>query len=136
MAEENDRSWSSEIKEMGDKFVQLTVLKANELKDYLKEEHGIEPAAGAVVAAVAPGAAAGAEAQEAEKTSFDVILTEIGEKKIAVIKAVREITGLGLKEAKAVVDGAPQAVKEGVTKEEAEEIKGKLESQGASAELK
>lgn len=136
MAEENDRSWSSEIKEMGDKFVQLTVLKANELKDYLKEEHGIEPAAGAVVAAVAPGAGAGAEAQEAEKTSFDVILTEIGEKKIAVIKAVREITGLGLKEAKAVVDGAPRAVKEGVTKEEAEEIKGKLESQGASAELK
>lgn len=136
MAEENDRSWSSEIKEMGDKFVQLTVLKANELKDYLKEEHGIEPAAGAVVAAVAPGAAAGAEEQEAEQTSFDVILTEIGEKKIAVIKAVREITGLGLKEAKAVVDGAPQAVKEGVTKEEAEEIKGKLESQGASAELK
>ena len=136
MAEENDRSWSSEIKEMGDKFVQLTVLKANELKDYLKEEHGIEPAAGAVVAAVAPGAGGDAEAQEAEKTSFDVILTEIGEKKIAVIKAVREITGLGLKEAKAVVDGAPQAVKEGVTKEEAEEIKGKLESQGASAELK
>ena len=136
MAEEDARSWSSEIKEMGDKFVQLTVLKANELKDYLKEEHGIEPAAGAVVAAVAPGAGGGAEAQEAEKTSFDVILTEIGEKKIAVIKAVREITGLGLKEAKAVVDGAPQAVKEGVTKEEAEEIKGKLESQGASAELK
>ena len=136
MAEEDARSWSSEIKEMGDKFVQLTVLKANELKDYLKEEHGIEPAAGAVIAAAAPGAGGDAEAQEAEKTSFDVILTEIGEKKIAVIKAVREITGLGLKEAKAVVDGAPQAVKEGVTKEEAEEIKGKLESQGASAELK
>ena len=135
MTEEKERTWSSEIKEMGDKFVQLTVLKANELKDYLKEEHGIEPAAGAVVAAVAPGAGAG-EAQEAEKTSFDVILTDIGDKKIAVIKAVREITGLGLKEAKAVVDGAPQAVKEGVTKEEAEEMKGKLESQGASAELK
>ncbi len=136
MTEEKERTWSSEIKEMGDKFVQLTVLKANELKDYLKEEHGIEPAAGAVVAAVAPGAGGGAEEQEAEKTSFDVILTEIGDKKIAVIKAVREITGLGLKEAKAVVDGAPQAVKEGVTKEEAEEMKGKLESQGASAELK
>ena len=123
---------SAEIKELGDKIVGLTLKQAVELGDYLKDTYGIEPAGGAVMAAAAGPAAEAAE----EKTSFDVILKACGDKKINVIKAVREITGLGLKEAKDLVDGAPKAVKEGATKDEAEEISKKLTDQGAEVELK
>ena len=112
----------------------LTVLEAAELSKLLEDKWGVSAAAPVAVAA-APGAAAGGEAAE-EKTEFDVILAGAGDKKINVIKEVRGITGLGLKEAKDLVEGAPKAVKEGVSKEEAEEIKGKLEAAGASVEVK
>ena len=112
----------------------LTVLEAAELSKLLEDKWGVSAAAPVAVAA-APGAAAGGEAAE-EKTEFDVILAGAGDKKINVIKEVRGITGLGLKEAKDLVEGAPKAVKEGVSKDEAEEIKGKLEAAGASVEVK
>jgi len=127
------REFSAETKELGDKIVALTLLQAKELADYLKDEHGIEPAAGGAVMMAGP--AAGGEAEAEEKTSFDVILKEIGDKKIQVIKEVRALTGLGLKEAKAVVDAAPKAVKEGVSKEEAEEARAALEAAGAVAAI-
>lgn len=113
-----------------DAIKELSVLELNELVKACEEEFGVSAAAGVVVAA-----AGGAEAAE-EKTEFDVELTEVGAAKVKVIKAVREITGLGLKEAKAVVDGAPKVVKEAVSKEEAEEIKTKLEEQGAKVTIK
>jgi large subunit ribosomal protein L7/L12 len=138
MAEEQAteaKSFSKEIKELGDKIVALTLMQAKELGDYLKEEHGIEPAGGGVVMAAGPAGGAGeAEAAE-EKTSFDVVLKEIGEKKIQVIKEVRALTGLGLKEAKDLVEGAPKPVKEGLSKEEADAAKQKLEEVGAVVEL-
>jgi len=112
----------------------MTVLELSELVTALEDKFGVSAAAPVAVAA-AGGAAAGGEA-EAEQTEFDVILTAAGDKKIQAIKAVREATGLGLKEAKAVVDGAPAPVKEGVSKDEAEELKAKLEAAGASVELK
>ena len=112
----------------------LTVLEAAELSKLLEDKWGVSAAAPVAVAA-APGAAAGGDAAE-EKTEFDVILAGAGDKKINVIKEVRGITGLGLKEAKDLVEGAPKAVKEGVSKDEAEEIKGKLEAAGASVEVK
>ena len=127
------KEFSAETKELGDKIVALTLMQAKELADYLKDEHGIEPAAGGAVMMAGP--AAGGEAVEEEKTSFDVILKEIGDKKIQVIKEVRALTGLGLKEAKAVVDEAPKAVKEGVSKEEAEEARAALEAAGAVAAI-
>jgi len=127
------KEFSAEIKELGDKIVALTLMQAKDLADYLKDEHGIEPAAGGAVMMAGP--AAGGEAEEEEKTSFDVILKEIGDKKIQVIKEVRALTGLGLKEAKAVVDAAPKAVKEGVSKEEAEEARAALEAAGAVAAI-
>jgi len=129
--------WSKQIKQLGDKIVSLTLMQAKELGDYLKDEYGIEPAAGAAVMMAAPaaGAAAAAE-QEEEKTSFDVILKEFGDKKIQVIKEVRALTSLGLKEAKDLVEAAPKPVKEGVSKEEAEAAKSKLEQAGAVVELK
>jgi large subunit ribosomal protein L7/L12 len=130
--EAKEKEFAAEIKEIGDKIVGLTLLQARDLADYLKDVHGIEPASGGAVM-VAPAAAA--EAAE-EKTEFDVVLAEVGPKKIQVIKAVREITSLGLKEAKALVDGAPKPVKEGASKEEAEEIKKKLEAEGAKVEVK
>ena len=130
---EEAKTWNEDIKAIGDKIVALTLMQAKELGDYLKEEHGIEPAAGGAVMMAGP--AGGGEAEEEEKTSFDVILKEIGEKKIQVIKEVRAITGLGLKEAKGVVDGTPGPVKEGVTKDEAEEMKSQLEAAGATVEL-
>jgi large subunit ribosomal protein L7/L12 len=138
MTEEAEvKEYAAEIKELGDKIVKLTLLQAKDLADYLKDEHGIEPAAGGAVVAAMPGMIPGAQAEPAEeKTEFDVILAEIGPKKIQVIKAVREITSLGLKEAKALVDGAPKPVKESATKEEAEAIKKKLEEQGAKVEVK
>ena len=125
------KEFSAETKELGDKIVALTLMQAKELADYLKEEHGIEPAAGGAVMMAGP--AAGGEAAEEEKTSFNVILKEIGDKKIQVIKEVRALTGLGLKEAKALVDAAPKAVKENVPKEEAEEARTALEAAGAVA---
>jgi len=131
-----ERTWSKEVKALGDKIVDLTVLQAKELGDYLEEVHGIEaPAAAVGVAAVAPGAAAGGEEEE-EKDTFDVVLTGAGDKKIPVIKAVREITSLGLKEAKELVESAPKPVREGVPKDEAAELQKKLEEAGASVELK
>lgn len=135
MAEEavEAKTWSSEIKDLGDKIVALTLMQAKELGDYLKEEHGIEPAAGGAVMVAGPAAEGGAA--EEEKTSFDVILKEIGDKKIQVIKEVRAMTGLGLKEAKALVDAAPKPVKEGVSKEEAEEARSQLEAAGAVVEI-
>jgi large subunit ribosomal protein L7/L12 len=132
-----ERTWSKDIKALGDKIVDLTVLQAKELGDYLEEVHGIKAAAAPVGVAMAMpgGAAAGGEAEE-EKDTFDVVLTGAGDKKIPVIKAVREITSLGLKEAKDLVENAPKAVREGVSKDEAEQLLKKLEEAGASVELK
>ncbi|KPJ77218.1 MAG: hypothetical protein AMK72_01490 [Planctomycetes bacterium SM23_25] len=129
------RTWDKKIKDLGDKIVGLTVLQAKELGDYLEDVHGIKAAAPAAVGMFAAAPGAGAEA-EAEKDSFDVVLTGAGDKKIPVIKVVREITSLGLKEAKDLVESAPKAVREGVTKDEAEQLKRKLEEAGASVELK
>jgi large subunit ribosomal protein L7/L12 len=123
----------ADLEKLVDDLSNLTVLEAAELSKLLEEKWGVSAAAPVAVAAA--GGAAGGEAEEA-KTDFDVILVEIGEKKINVIKEVRAITGLGLKEAKDLVEGAPKPVKEGVPKDEAEEIKKKLEDAGAKAELK
>ena len=112
----------------------MTVKEVNELAGVLKEEYGIEPAAAAVAVAAAPAADGGAAA--AEKTSFDVILKSAGQAKLQVVKVVKDITGLGLKEAKDLVDGAPKAIKEGVSKEEAEQVKSQLEEAGAEVEVK
>ena len=129
------KSWSKDIKKLGDSIVGLTLMQAKELGDYLKEEHGIEPAGGGAVM-VAPAAGAGDADAEEEQTSFDVILKSFGDKKIQVIKEVRAVTSLGLKEAKELVDSAPKAVKEGLSKEEAEEVRSKLEAVGATIEIK
>jgi len=123
----------ADLKKFAEELVNLTVKEANELATILKEEYGIEPAAAAVAVAAAP-AAGGAAAEE--KSSFDVILMAAGGAKLQVVKIVKEITGLGLKEAKDLVDAAPKAVKEGVSKEEAESIKSQLEEGGAEVELK
>ena len=133
---DGQREWSSQAKELGDKIVALTLMQAKELTDYLKEVHGIEPAAGGAVMMAGPAAGAGAPAAAAEKTSFDVILKSFGDKKIQVIKVVREVTGLGLMEAKDLVDGAPKVVKEGVTPEEAEAVKATFAESGATIEIK
>ena len=127
-------NWNDSIKTLGDQIVGLSLLQAKELSDYLKEEHGLEAAAGGAVMMAAP-AAGGAEAA-AEPTEFNVILTEAGAKKIQVIKEVRGATGLGLKEAKELVDSAPSTIKETLPKEEAEELKAKLEAAGGKVELK
>jgi large subunit ribosomal protein L7/L12 len=132
--EEQAKKWSSDIKKIGDKIVSLTLMQAKELGDYLKEEYGIEPAAGAAVMMAGPAAQGQAEVQE-EKSSFDVILKEFGDKKIQVIKEVRALTGLGLKEAKDLVDNVPKPVKEGLSKEDAEAAQKKLEAVGAVVEL-
>jgi large subunit ribosomal protein L7/L12 len=123
------------INELGDSLVNLTVKEVQELANYLKETYGIEPAAAAVAVAAGP-AAGGGEAAPEEKTEFDVILKAAGQSKLAVVKLVKELTGLGLKEAKDKVDGAPQAIKEGVSKDEAEALKKQLEEAGAEVELK
>jgi large subunit ribosomal protein L7/L12 len=130
------KSWSKDIMTIGDKIVGLTLMQAKELGDYLKEEYGIEPAGGGVVVAAGAAAGGGGEAQAAEeKTTFNVVLKAAGDKKIQVIKEVRALTGLGLKEAKDLVEGAPKPVKEGLTKDEAEAAKKKLEEAGATVEL-
>ncbi|MBZ9631963.1 50S ribosomal protein L7/L12 [Salegentibacter sp. LM13S] len=123
----------ADLKEFAEQLVNLTVKEVNELADILKEEYGIEPAA-AAVAVAGGGAAAGEEVEE--QTEFDVILTAPGGSKLAVVKLVKELTGLGLKDAKALVDGAPAPVKEGVAKDEAEALKAQLEEAGAEVELK
>ncbi len=124
----------ADLKEFAEQLVNLTVKEVNELADILKEEHGIEPAA-AAVAVAAGGAAGGGEAAE-EKTEFDVILKAAGGSKLAVVKLVKELTGLGLKEAKEMVDNAPTTLKEGVAKDEAEGLKSSLEEAGAEVEVK
>jgi large subunit ribosomal protein L7/L12 len=133
--------FAPEIKELGDKIVGLSLLQAKALGDYLKEVHGIEAAAGGAVVVAAGGGGGGggaAPAKAEEKATLDVVLAKVADttKKIAVIKVVRELTGLGLKEAKDVVDKAPQVVKNGVPREEAEAMKAKLEKEGATIELK
>ncbi len=134
--EKETKKWSSDIKKLGDKIVGLTLMQAKELGDYLKEVHGIEPAAGGAVMMAGPVPAGGAGAEEAEeKTSFNVILKEYGDKKIQVIKEVRALTALGLKEAKDLVDNVPKPVKEGLSKEDAEAAQKQLEAVGAVVEL-
>ena len=125
----------ADLKALAEQIVGLTLLEAQELKTILKDEYGIEPAAGGAVMVAGPAAGGDAAAEE-EKTEFDVILKSAGDKKINVIKEVRAITGLGLKEAKELVEAGGKAVKEGVSKDEAEEIKKKLEEAGAKIELK
>lgn len=124
----------ADIKAIAEELVNLTVKEVNELATVLKDEYGIEPAAAAVAVAAGP-AAGGAEAAE-EKTSFDVVLAEVGAAKLQVVKAVKEACGLGLKEAKDLVDGAPSTLKEGMSKDEAENLKKAIEEAGAKVELK
>lgn len=125
----------ADLKAFAEQLVNLTVKEVNELAQILKDEYGIEPAA-AAVAVAGPAAGGGEGAAAEEKTSFDVILTEAGGAKLAVVKLVKDLTGLGLKEAKELVDGAPKAVKEGVSKEEAESLRSQLEEAGAKVEVK
>ncbi len=125
----------ADVKNLAEELVNLTVKEVNELAEILKEEHGIEPAAAAAVAVAAPGAGGG-DAGGEEKTEFDVVLTAAGGAKLQVVKAVKELTGLGLKEAKEMVDNAPSTLKEGVSKDDAEAAKTKLEEAGAAVEIK
>ena len=125
---------ATDVKKLAEELVKLTVLEVNELKNVLKDEYGIEPAA-AAVAVAGPAAAADGGAAAEEKSEYDVVLKDAGAQKIAVIKAVKEATGLGLGEAKAIVDGAPATVKEKVAKDEAETMKKALEEAGATVEL-
>lgn len=125
----------ADIKAIAEQLVNLTVAEVNELANELKETYGIEPAAAAVAVAAGPAAGAAAEAAE-EKTSFDVVLKEVGAAKLQVVKAVKEACGLGLKEAKELVDGAPSTLKEGLSKDEAENLKKTIEAAGAVVELK
>lgn len=126
------RNWNNDIKNLGEKIVGLTLLQAKELGDYLKEEHGLEPAAGGMMMAAPVAAAAAVE----EPTEFNVVLLDAGANKIQVIKEVRAATGLGLKEAKDLVDGAPKTVKEALPKADAEELKKKIEAAGGKVEIK
>lgn len=123
----------ADLKEFAEQLVNLTVKEVNELADILKEEYGIEPAAAAAVAVAAPG---GSEGGAEEKTEFDVILKAAGGQKLKVVKLVKELTSLGLKEAKELVDGAPKPIKEAVPKDEAESLKSQLEEVGAEVEIK
>lgn len=125
----------ADIKALGDQLVELTVKEVSELASYLKETYGIEPAAAAVVAGPAAGGAGGGAAAE-EKTNFDVVLKAPGANKLQIVKLVKDLTGLGLKEAKDLVDGAPKTIKEGLPKDEAENLKKQLTEAGAEVELK
>ena len=127
---------SAETKEMGDKIAELTLKQAKELSDYLKDAHGIEPAAGGGVVMAAGGGGGGGEEAAAEKTEFDVVLTGFGDKKLNVVKVVKNLTGASLMEAKKMVEGVPATLKEAASKEEAEKIKGEVEEAGGSIELK
>ena len=126
----------ADLKDFAEKLVNLTVKEVSELADILKEEYGIEPAASAPVAVAGGAAASGGEAAAEEKSEFDVVLTAAGGSKLAVVKLVKELTGLGLKDAKELVDGAPKTIKEAVSKDEAEGFKKSLEEAGAEVELK
>ena len=127
--------FSATTKKLGDDIVKLTLKEAKELSDYLKDVHGIEPASGGAVMMAGPAGGGGGEAP-VEKTEFDVVMDSFGENKINVIKVVRSATGLGLKEAKDLVEGVPSKVKEGVSKEEAEKLKKELEEAGATVSVK
>ena len=135
---EATREFTKDTKDLGDKIVGLTLKAAKELSDYLDEVHGIKPAAGGAVVMAAPGGGAGGGAAEAaaEKTEFDVVLDAFGDNKIGVIKVVRAATGLGLKEAKDLVESAPAKVKEGISKADAEKLKKELEDSGAKVSIK
>lgn len=135
MSEAATMEFSAETKELGDKIANLNLKQAKEVSDYLKAEYGIEPAAGGAVV-VAGGGDGGGGAAEAEKTEFDVVLTGFGDKKLDVVKVVKNITGASLMEAKKMVEGAPATLKEGAPKEEAEKIKADVEAAGGSVELK
>ncbi|NNF36728.1 MAG: 50S ribosomal protein L7/L12 [Saprospiraceae bacterium] len=126
----------ADLKTIADQLVNLTVKEVSELADILKEEYGIEPAAAAVAVAAAPGAGGGDGEGAAEKTDFDIMLNSAGAAKLAVVKEVKNLLGVGLKDAKGLVDGAPAVIKEGVPKAEAEAIKAALEGAGADVELK
>jgi large subunit ribosomal protein L7/L12 len=130
------QEFSAETKKLAEQLVNLTLKQAQELVDCLKQEHHIEPAGGGAVVMAGPAAAGEAAEAAEEKTTFDVVLKAVGDKKIQVIKAVRAMTNLGLKEAKELVEGAPKPVKEGVNKEDAAAAKAKLEAAGAKAEVK
>jgi large subunit ribosomal protein L7/L12 len=131
------REFSALSKELGDRIVGLTLKEAKELSDYLEQVHGIKPAAGGAVMMAAPsGEGGGAAPAAAEKTDFDVVLEGFGDKKIGVIKVVRAATGLGLKEAKDLVEGVPAKIKEGLSKEDAEKLKKELEEAGGTVSLK
>jgi large subunit ribosomal protein L7/L12 len=134
---EATRDFTKETKDLGDKIVGLTLKAAKELSDYLDEVHGIKPAAGGAMVMAAPGGGAGAAAEAAvEKTEFDVVLDSFGDNKIGVIKVVRAATGLGLKEAKDLVESAPTKVKEGISKADSEKLKKELEDSGAKVSIK
>ena len=135
MSEEATKSFDAKISKMGDDIAGLTLKEAVDLADYMKETYDIEPAAGGAVMMAGPGGGGGDEGG-AEQTEFDVVLESAGDKKIQVIKAVREITGLGLKEAKEMVDNCPKAVKEKASEDEAKEMKTKLEEAGAVVNIK
>lgn len=135
MSAEAVTEFDTATKELGDKIVGLTLLEAKRVVDYLKEVHGIEPAGGAAVMMAGPAGGGAAEVVE-EKTEFDVILTGFGENKIAVIKIARAVTGLGLKEAKDLVEGVPKPLKEGISKEDAEKLKAEVEAAGGTCEIK
>jgi len=136
--DEATREFSSGTKDLGDQIVALSLKEAKELSDYLEEVHGIKAAAGGAVMMAAPGGGGGGEGAAAaeEQTEFDVVLEGFGDKKIGVIKVVRAATGLGLKEAKDLVEGCPGKVKEGISKEDAEKLKAELEEAGATVSIK
>ncbi len=134
---EATRQFSTVTQELGEKIVSLTLKEAKELSDYLEEVHGIKPAAGGAVMMAAPtGEGGGAAAAKAEKTEFDVVLEGFGDKKLNVIKVVRAVTSLGLKEAKDLVEGVPAKIKEGLSKEDAEKLKKELEEAGGTVSIK
>jgi len=137
-ATESTRAFSEETKELGDRIVGLTLKAAKELSDYLDEVHGIKPATGGAVMVAAAGGGEGGDGGEAaaEKTEFDVVLESFGDQKIGVIKVVRAATGLGLKDAKDLVEGAPSKVKEGISKDDAEKLQKELEEAGAKVSVK
>jgi large subunit ribosomal protein L7/L12 len=135
-ATESAREFSTAITELGEKIVTLTLKEAKELSDYLKEIHGIEPAAGGAVVMAGAVAGGAAPTAAAEQTEFDVVLEGFGDQKIGVIKVVRAATGLGLKEAKEAVEGCPTKIKEGLSKEDAQKLKEELEKAGATVSIK
>ena len=136
MSAEAATEFDSQTKELGDKIVGLTLLEAKRVVDYLKEVHGIEPAGGGAVMMMGGGGGGGAAEAVAEQTEFTVVLTGFGENKIAVIKVVRAVSGLGLKEAKDLVEGVPKPLKEGISKEDAEKLKAEVVAAGGTCDIK